>query len=357
MRDSAIQRLRKWEQGKNAPPEKVQIYPTNICNLNCIFCAQQREDYGYDSELSAQQWQEVTKNICEIGTERILISGGGEPFCRPKATLNIMNEAKKNDIKGRIITNGTLIDKTIAKKIIDLGWETVVFSIDSPKAKIQDHLRGRKGAFSRSIENIKLLNSLKDEKKPNIEVNYILMNENYKKIPEMLQLCNKLKVSYINFEPITINNKVDKELKITGKERKLLINQVIPSAEKLTDQLRVSSNLQSLKEIKTQKAGDMKDEIKNYSRETNKLSDSPCFEPWLWPKIEANGDVWPCSTVPMKENVQEKNFAEIWYGEQFRKFRSKIKKGELPEDCNNCVTTHLKTNRDLRNKIRGKRDL
>ena len=36
--DTEIDRIREWIQGDKAYPTKVDIFPTQKCNLNCKFC-------------------------------------------------------------------------------------------------------------------------------------------------------------------------------------------------------------------------------------------------------------------------------------------------------------------------------
>ncbi|MFB6088593.1 MAG: radical SAM protein, partial [Candidatus Aenigmatarchaeota archaeon] len=349
MNDEILSRLRKWKKGKKAPPEKVQIYPTNVCTLDCIFCAQRNENYGYKEELSEGRWFEVVEELGNMNVNRVLISGGGEPFSRANLTIGMMKKIKKFDMGGRLITNGIPLNYKLSQKIINVGWDSVVFSIDGPNAKIHDFLRGRKGSFKKTIGNLKLLESLKDQEKPQIEINFVLTKKNYKTLPQMISLCEELNVDNINFEPLTINNEFDKTLKISKKERQELVESVIPEAEKKSNNY-ISTNLQELKKIKMEKAGSIGEEIKKNIKENEagEFSNAACFEPWLWPKIEANGDVWPCSTSPLHENVKNKTFSDIWYGEKFNEFRRNILNGNLPGSCQNCVTTHIQTNNEIR---------
>lgn len=355
MNQQIIDRLIRWKKGEKAGPEKVQIYPTNLCNLNCVFCAQQNQDYGYENELSDKKWIDVIKEIIDLGTNRILISGGGEPFSRPGLTLKIMKIVKENNLKGRLITNGTLLNKKIIKEIVDIGWNSIVFSIDAPDAKTHDRLRGSKGCFKKAIDNLNNLNQLRRKEETDIEINFVINKLNFKKIPEMILFSLKNELDSINFEPLTINNPKDEELKLNKGERKQLAKKIVPQALKLLQgkQNNLSHNLNQLKNIKMEKAGEMKNEIVKKERENKEFEDSPCFEPWLWPKIEANGDVWPCSTAPLKENVKEKDFADIWFGKEFDRFREKIKSGEMTEHCDNCVTTHIEFNKKIRNELRS----
>lgn len=357
MNDELLERLNKWKDGDQVDPEKVQIYPTNRCNLNCIFCAQRLEDYGYDTNVSKERWIEVTKEISEMSVNRLLISGGGEPLLRADTVLEMMELAKKGGIEGRIITSGIGMDEDVCKRIVGMGWDTVVFSIDGARSQTHDTLRGFEGVFKKVISNVRTLNDMKNRTNvPRLEINFVLNKKNFEEIPEMVYLAHSLGFNSINFEPLTVNNPRDRKLKVSKNDKKKLVEEVIPEASKILKEgdKEVNTNIDDLKQIKMEKAGEMKDEIKKGMEKVGNgsLGNSPCYEPWLWPKIEANGDIWPCSTAPLHENIKDKDFKEIWYGEELQRFRNKILQGELPDSCENCVTSHVKKNAEIRNELK-----
>lgn len=356
MNEKILEKLKGWKKGKS-DPEKVQIYPTNKCNLKCIFCAQRLEDYGYETEVSKERWLEVTEEISNMDVNRILISGGGEPFCRRETTLEMMRIAKENGLEGRLITSGVIMDREICESVVEMEWDTLVFSIDGADASTHDFLRGREGTFGKVIRNVRRLNQIKDgQKLPRLEINFVLNRKNYEEIPEMIKLVDELDFGSINFEPITVNNLKDKKLKLNEGERKKLRQEIIPEATRLieSENILISTNLDILKDIKAEKAGEMKEEIagKKHNERGNELEDAPCYEPWLWPKIEPNGDVWPCSTAPLHENIKDKSLEKIWFGEKFEEFRENIRKGNLPEHCQNCVTSHVEINKRIRQDLK-----
>lgn len=355
--ENSAQRIIKWHNGKKTDPQQVQIYPTNKCNLRCIFCAQINEDYGYEEELTKKEWVNLTKELIDMNIEEILISGGGEPFLMKSTILEMMKLIKNNNIRGRIITNGTLLDSEVITTMVTNEWDVCMVSIDGSDSQTHDKLRGRKGSFGKIIDNLTNLNSIKDDF-PKLEINFVLNKKNFTQIPEMIQLSNELKINSINFEPITVNNPYDKRLKLNRNDKHVLIKEIIPEAKEISEkrQYPKSTNLDSLSNIDLEKAGEMKEVIMNkdsVKNDSEELYNLPCYEPWLWPKIEANGDVWPCSTIPLNSNIKENTFNEIWF-EKLDHIRDKISKNNLPDDCENCVTTHVQTNNRLRKIIKDK---
>ena len=57
--EEAIRRLATWARGGKAGPETVQIYPTNVCNLKCIFCCQVLGEYDFKDTVPTERWLAV----------------------------------------------------------------------------------------------------------------------------------------------------------------------------------------------------------------------------------------------------------------------------------------------------------
>lgn len=363
-----IEKLQSWINGKPCPPETIQIYPTNKCNLHCIFCCQQLNNYDITEEITKKKWFEVVNELGNMNVKNILISGGGEPLLS-EATINIMELCKKYQIYGRMIHNGTLWNDKLVLRIINMGWDTLVFSIDGMEPT-HDFLRGKKGSFSRIIQNITRFNKLKKKfasEKPQLETTTVLTVYNYKQIPEFVSYIGSLKIKHMTVEAVCVNNIDVDQMKLNIKQRQEFFQKILPQAKKIAKEKGISTNFTKLEASKViEKTGNLSNEIlgknKNLKKsiETRMISslkkkwiDMPCYEPWLWPKIEANGDVWPCSTVPLKENIKDKCFEKIWYGNQFNKFREKILNKKLDDSCKNCVLTHLHTTHEIRAELRN----
>lgn len=357
--DQRIINLKRWIKEEHVPPEEVQIYPTNKCNLKCVFCYQRLNQYDVKDEIPDKRWLEIAEELCNIGVKKILISGGGEPLMAT-ATLKMMKLFKLRGLHGRLINNGTLWSDETILDVINIGWDTIMFSIDSPNARTHDKLRGVKGCFDKAIQNMKRFKELKNSEnksKPRVEINFVLNKLNYKEVSDMIDLASRLNLDFLNFEPICMNNQEASKLKLEEHERAYFLERIVPQAITLSNKLNIGTNLDTLLRIKViEKAGELDNVILNNPKPSPLtkpwLLDAACFEPWLWPKIEANGEVWPCSTVPLKANIKRKSFKEVWLGEELTEFRNNIVKGILSESCKNCVMTHLPVNKEIRERLK-----
>jgi MoaA/NifB/PqqE/SkfB family radical SAM enzyme len=99
------------------PPWYVKLKVFYGCNLKCEMCNHWRDTR--EPPMSADRFKEVLRELARLGTKKIHISGG-EPMLRPQVP-ELVEEAATLGIKVTMTTNGTLIDKARAKRLVEGG--------------------------------------------------------------------------------------------------------------------------------------------------------------------------------------------------------------------------------------------
>lgn len=122
---------------------------TRKCNLKCVHCYSESCGVDYDGELTNAEAREMIRNLAAFKVPVLLFSGG-EPLMR-EDMFELGAYARELGIRPVISTNGTLITKTVAKKIKDIGFGYVGISLDGMQ-DTNDRFRGVKGAFSAAIK-------------------------------------------------------------------------------------------------------------------------------------------------------------------------------------------------------------
>lgn len=355
-----VEKLAQWASGGSAPPQRVLMYPTNNCNLKCVFCYQALKPYDYKDMMPDEKWLAITNELCEMGVNTIQISGGGEALLRGELVMGMMALAKSNGLTGRLVTNGTAWTEEWIRRTIEMGWDNVIHSVDGSTAAVHDRMRGVPGSFERTTRAIRRFTELKKElgvKKPLLEFSHVLTKWNYEQSVEMVELAHSLGVSVITYEPVFVSNPFVHEIKLSRQERERYLKEFVPRAIELAGSYRIRTNLDHVMGLgEIEKTGELKERIlsapqKQIEMSRNPFLNVPCFEAWLWPKIEANGDVGPCSTNMLAENIKDKSFSEVWHDPAFSEFRRRIMARDLPDGCENCVSTHLAWNREIRDSI------
>ena len=105
-----------------AKPLDVICEISYICNLACPTCFRWTSKPD-EHELNTEEWKGVlTKLKAWLGTFNLTFTGG-EPFLR-KDLLDILKFASGNGIITNVVSNGSLIDKTLAtgNRCFRIGW-------------------------------------------------------------------------------------------------------------------------------------------------------------------------------------------------------------------------------------------
>lgn len=308
----------------------------------------------YDYELSDEKWMKIVKEAERIGVKEIRIPGSGEPMTRENLVLDIINETSQFGINTLLITNGTLfVERTIKQMIGKI--DNVTFSVDGPNSKINDYLRGKKGAFTRVTKTVKKFslwkNRLKNEK-PFLRLNVVINNKNYDKLYLMIKLAHDLGCGAVSFQPMTIFSKFGEDLKLNENQ----LNEFpthIKQGIKISKEYGIFTNLNEFMKVESKNSNEMDKLIDEVTKDikTPFLS-SPCFEPWYNLIIMPNGSVGPCSVSGGNgENIRRKTIKQIWFGKYFNEIRKKLISKNLFHFCKSCCVPVFEENKKLRQEL------
>ncbi|NPE29223.1 12,18-didecarboxysiroheme deacetylase [Methanococcoides sp. SA1] len=125
---------------------------TRRCNLKCVHCYAHAKDMEFENELTTDEGKELIDDLAEFGSPVMLFSGG-EPLMR-KDLPELAEYAISKGMRAVISTNGTLIDKPMAKKLKEIGLSYVGISIDGVR-ETNDKFRGMEGAFDAAMTGLR----------------------------------------------------------------------------------------------------------------------------------------------------------------------------------------------------------
>lgn len=143
------QREKFLEKEGFKPPQVIVISPWMNCNLACQGCY--AGQYPKEKELSFDLIQRIIKEGQAIGIYFYVISGG-EPLIKPEL-LDLCQ--KHHDCYFLVYSNGTLINRQLAKKIAQLGNIALAISVEG-FAKETDERRGQ-GAWDKIMQAMGIL--------------------------------------------------------------------------------------------------------------------------------------------------------------------------------------------------------
>ena len=362
-------RLANWYLGKKEGPVHIDAELHKRCNLKCSFCPRSTANYDLNEEsktkeLLTDRWIKIVRDAKRLGVLIFNLEGANEPIYVSDLAFPVIEEIKKIGMYGILTTNGTLWTEEKIKDIVEIGWDRIHFSIDSNDAEIHDSLRGVKGSFKRSIENIKLLNKWKDKlgtELPMLNINIMICNKNFHKLPEMVEMSKELKADYIFVEPLMLFSDDSRWLKISDEDVENKLPVYIKTAKILADKYEIDNNFsaqdknlddglvveENKKKILMKDVKDVRDKIV----EKGTILSAPCFKPWTRIAIKYDGLTGHCGLVQEGETLKEKTLEEIWYGDWFEGVRNKMMNGQLLEYCSHCVPSDITQRRRFRREL------
>ncbi len=155
-------------------PERITIELTNKCNYNCTFCPRKlmEKQMGF---LEFGLAEKLISEISRLGPVSIVPFFRGEPLLHPRwlDILTMLKDAHTGQIQ--LATNGSLLDKTTAEKLLDIGVDFISFSLDTTDPEIYEQTRCS-ADFQKVLDNIFTFIELKEKRGnafPEIQVSTI----------------------------------------------------------------------------------------------------------------------------------------------------------------------------------------
>jgi len=151
------------------------------------------------SHMELTDWKRLVDEAAQNNI-RVIIIRGGEPFLFP-GIIELLEHIKSKGIFISIDTNGTLLNK-FAADLVRIGNMHITFSVDGTE-EIHDNVRGVKGSFNKTKENIALLNSI--EKATNRKISksicFTISKDSYKALGEMAEVVRDMGITSLNIVP------------------------------------------------------------------------------------------------------------------------------------------------------------
>lgn len=148
-----------FQLGYNTLPVLSEVALTYRCNLKCRFCyagCGTGCSPAYSCEMSLVEIKRVLETIYREAQAPTVSFTGGEPLLRLDLT-ELVSYAKELGFRVNLITNGTLANEGLAKRLKDAGLDSAQVSIEGSRSEIHDCATGRPGSFEKSLTGLKNL--------------------------------------------------------------------------------------------------------------------------------------------------------------------------------------------------------
>lgn len=291
------------------------------CNLRCLHCGSSA-GLPRKNELTTKEALALCDQFPDLLVQEVDFTGG-EPLLRMD-WKEIALYLKDMGIRTNILSHGLDLTQGIVEEIIDSGITCIGLSIDGLR-KNHDFIRGRDGAFDRTIQSIDLLNSI------GFKFNIIttISSLNVCDLPGLLNLLLEHEVEYWRLQPLIPVGRV--------KDSKELF-------------IESQSILELGNFIKQHKAEALKDDMEiisadglQYLFEEEKVETSRawrgCPAGWSTCGITSDGKVKGCLAMPdelIEGDLRENDLWDIWFSPNSFSYNREFMIDHIGTNCKDC---------------------
>ena len=301
-------------------PRSMQIECTTRCNLKCTFC-----ELSYWSEkpsdLTFANIQKIVSHLPKL--KRIDLTGIGEALMN-RDFFNIVEFLKSRGMYVTLNDNFTLMSEKNARRIVELGVDQIFLSLDGATKETFENIRVGSN-FEKVISNTRRLIQIKREmreKRPEVKINSVVCLTNYHELPALVELAHDMGVGMVQFvNVITFEDTVSLDTKNVKQEVSAKLDETLERARQLGVLVKIEL--------------------------FDKLPVQQCDFPWKRNFVTYDGYVHPCCYTTQTGdrraqnqrsfgNLIQHSFEQIWNGNVYSEFRSKMQEGTLPHACQHC---------------------
>lgn len=326
-------------------PKRYCYILTNLCNLACNFCFQDRKKQN--GAMTEQDWLKLTDELPEYA--RVTITGG-EPIVF-KGFRNVFDKVASK-FECNMITNGLLLNEDLIEFLLSYkNFKVLSISIDNVKNTIRKQANIKEKNWDQKWTHVENMMRYFQKRKSEIsnscslDSKTVVLDENahdlfniHKYCIEDLE-CDTHSFQFLKGSPIQhadlmfdFNTIYKKSFAPNYKNWNVIKEQLAKVKEYNIENSKygfLHPQVDSLTE------GDYLKDIDYLNNiEHDKTKFKACYSPWMSVHVNVDGTLFPCLAIPMG-NVRD-GLKNVLQGENFQKFRNVIKQHGTVEACNRC---------------------
>lgn len=303
------------------PPFLVSYCITTKCNLGCKHCYGRSSEEAGSDDLSTEEALELIDEVADWGVGLLIFDYGG-PLCREdfdcgeplfrEDFFEVARYASSKGIRTVMGSNGTMIDRAVARRLLNIGILSVAISIDGADAETHDRFRGRDGALEAALRGSA---ACKAEGLP-FQFEMVIRKQTLSQVPEMLRLAVESGANAAEFFDLVLVGGAKKERRVqplNPQEKQEVMEWLAEAQIDCPIVIRVNA-CPMYPLILKQK------QIRPRHISTELLARIPYYRggcaagmPFGYVVVRANGEVNPCVLLQANlGNVKENGIRQIW---------------------------------------------
>jgi radical SAM protein with 4Fe4S-binding SPASM domain len=318
---------------KRPLPEELYLEVTNRCNLKCTTCPQSWGMSEDSADLTPERASELLSQLPSV--RRVVLHGIGEPTLNPQLP-EIIDVVKARGAYALFNTNGLLLRGTLLEALVHSGLDEVRISVDAATPETYKLVRGA-DMFSRVIANAAALSETRkrlNSTTPRSSLWMTGLKSNIRELPELVRIAADAGISEVYIQRLVYS-----ERNLARADEALYGQMGDAEREGLESAERVA------KELGVTLRGSSEAMPVEQAPEFAERPWSACRRPTSLMYITANGNVLPCCIAPFTDapygslilgNTGRMSLEEIWNGNQYEEWRSRMQSDDPPEACRGC---------------------
>lgn len=329
---------------------KLYVEISSRCNLRCKMCFRNTwvgERFG---DLPPEAFARLLEDPALEETETVFFGGMGEPLVHPALAATVRMAAEKGK-RVELITNGTLLTEKRAAELIEAGIREIWVSIDE---LYENYGRIQVGSdFELILKNLSAFNALRQDRGVRLGMTAVVMRDNIASLDRIRDFAERFMADDLNLSHVIPNRPED----VPNALWSMCDVAAIREANDRSKPLWRFEDLEDRREIpmfrfserygaelfgddheKQREAELFSWKGKPFLRRMNTcrfIEEGHCFVRW-------DGDVSPCMGLLHSADtylgekrrrvwhhsfgsIHEQSLSEIWNGEEYRRFRERVR--------------------------------
>jgi radical SAM protein with 4Fe4S-binding SPASM domain len=289
-------------------PVSVSFEPTTSCNLRCPECPSGLRAFTRPTGMLENSFFQKTIDEIHKDLLYLIFYFQGEPYLNPDF-LSMVKYASSKKIYTATSTNAHYLNDEMAKKTVESGLDRLIISIDGTTQDVYEQYRvgGRLDKVLEGARNVMKWKATLKSKTPFVFFQFLVVKPNEHQVEDIKRLAKEVGVDEVRFKTAQVYEYASDP------------NNLIPTTDKFSRYKKQADGTYLAK---------------------NKLANR------CWKLQHANVITWDGLVVPccfdkdathQLGNLKTQSFKEIWHNENYRQFRSELKKSRKNIDiCANC---------------------
>ena len=297
-----------------ANPSRIIFCVTMRCNIRCQQCAFWR--MPKTPELSTEEWKDLMRQLHEwLGPCRVQLAGG-ETFVRQDIP-DIVRHASDLGILTGVVSNGTLIDRALARRLVDSGLGYIHISVDGIKAQTHDEIRGIPGVFAKTMAAVDYLAEESRGSGMSICLATVISRRNMNELGDIVRLVEQKGLDGVIFNPLgpTMDSDPDWFRKTD------LWFDDLSAIDRVLDELMAMRRHGAC----ILNPPEHFEEMKKYFQNPSATMREGCRVGVTNLSITCDGFIHTCFKMPALGHVREIQLRDAWHSEKARDIRRQIK--------------------------------